>query len=47
MQRAAERRKIEAVLADTGNDTALAAERLGVGFRVLVAKMRAYGIGTQ
>ena len=46
-QQDAERRKIAAVLAETGNDTARAADLLGVGFRVLVAKMRAYDLGTQ
>ncbi len=43
----AERRKIAAVLAETGNDTARAAERLEIGFRVLIAKMRAHGLGTE
>ena len=33
--------------AETGNDTARAADLLGVGFRVLIAKMRAYDLGTQ
>jgi DNA-binding NtrC family response regulator len=42
----AERRKIAAVLAETGNDTGRAAEMLGVGFRELVARMRAHGLGT-
>ncbi len=42
----AERRKIAAVLSETGNDTVRAAELLGVGFRELIAKMRAYGLGT-
>ncbi len=45
-QHDAERRKIAAVLAETGNDTARAADLLGVGFRVLVAKMRAHDLGT-
>ena len=45
-QRDAERRKIVAVLAETGNDTARAAELLGMGFRALVVKMRAYDVGT-
>ena len=45
-QHEAERRKIVAVLAETGNDTARAAELLGMGFRALVVKMRAYDLGT-
>ncbi len=44
-QQDAERRKIAAVLAETGNDTGRAAEVLGLGFRALLAKMRAYGLG--
>ncbi len=42
----AERRKIAATLAEAGNDPGRAAELLGVGFRDLLAKMRAHGIGT-
>ncbi len=42
----AERRKIAAVLRDTANDTVRASELLGVGFRELIAKMRAYDLGT-
>ncbi len=42
----AERRKIAAALAEAANDPGRAAELLGLPFRDLLAKMRAYGIGT-
>ena len=42
----AERRKIAQVLAETGNDTARAADVLEVTFRELIGKMRKYGLGT-
>ena len=45
-QEDAERRKIAAGLAAAGNDPGRAADLLGVPFRDLLTKMRAYGIGT-
>jgi DNA-binding NtrC family response regulator len=42
----AERRKIAAALAEAANDPGRAADLLGLPFRDLLAKMRAYGIGT-
>jgi DNA-binding NtrC family response regulator len=42
----AERRTIAAALTEAVNDPGRAAERLGLPFRDLLAKMRAYGLGT-
>jgi DNA-binding NtrC family response regulator len=46
-RRDAERRKIGAALAETGNDPARAADLLRVPFRDLLARMRAHGLGTR
>ncbi|MEZ5418419.1 MAG: hypothetical protein R2708_13860 [Vicinamibacterales bacterium] len=43
---AAERRKLEAVLAETASDMHQAATALDVPFRELIARMRLHGLGT-
>jgi len=43
--REAERRKIALALHETGSDPGRAAERLGLGFRDLVSRMRDHGLG--
>jgi DNA-binding NtrC family response regulator len=45
-QRAAERRKIEAALAEASQDLHRAARQLDLPFRELIAKMRQHGLGT-